>query len=78
MQLVSIAAMVMCAMRCLQYQAVYLQRSVICACKLESTTVFLCFRSSAVKEHFEYAVVISGLVTFIAAYHWFRIAAMMM
>jgi hypothetical protein len=75
---VRIAAMVMCAMRCLQYQPVCLQRSVICACKLVSTTAFLGFRSFPVKEQFENAVVISGLVTFIAAYHWYRIAAMVM
>merc|ERR1719152_355940 len=35
-----------------------------------ATTVFLWFRSTAVKDQFKSAVVISGLVTFIAAYRY--------
>merc|ERR1712070_792460 len=38
-----------------------------------ATTMYLWFRSFAVKDKFQSAVVISGLVTFIAAYHYFRI-----
>merc|ERR1711861_69396 len=38
-----------------------------------ATTVYLWFRASAVKEKYKSAVIISGLVTFIAAYHYFRI-----
>merc|ERR1712048_1439638 len=38
-----------------------------------ATTVFLWFRATAVKEQFKSAVFISGLVTFIAAYHYVRI-----
>jgi len=38
-----------------------------------ATTVFLWFRSFAVKDQYKSAVLISGLVTFIAAYHYIRI-----
>jgi len=38
-----------------------------------ATTVYLWFRSFAVQEKFRSAVLISGLVTFIAAYHYIRI-----
>jgi len=38
-----------------------------------ATTAFLWFRSFAVKDHYKSAVLISGLVTFIAAYHYMRI-----
>merc|ERR1712232_1040091 len=38
-----------------------------------ATTVFLWFRSFAVKAQYQSAVIISGLVTFIAAYHYIRI-----
>jgi len=38
-----------------------------------ATTVFLCFRSFAVNDKYQSAVLISGLVTFIAAYHYVRI-----
>merc|ERR1711957_3535 len=38
-----------------------------------ATTMFLWFRSFAVKDQFKSAVLISGLVTFIAAYHYIRI-----
>merc|ERR1712154_161266 len=42
------------------------------ACMM-ATTMFLWFRSTAVKDQFKSAVLISGLVTFIAAYHYYRI-----
>merc|ERR1712153_185116 len=38
-----------------------------------ATTVFLWFRSFAVKDQYKSAVLISGLATFIAAYHYIRI-----
>merc|ERR1711869_157147 len=38
-----------------------------------ATTMYLWFRVSAVKEQYKGAVMISGLVTFIAAYHYIRI-----
>ena len=38
-----------------------------------ATTMYLWFRSTAVKDRFKSAVVFSGLVTFIAAYHYIRI-----
>merc|ERR1711937_718224 len=38
-----------------------------------ATTMFLWFRSYAVKAQYQSAVIISGLVTFIAAYHYVRI-----
>jgi bacteriorhodopsin len=38
-----------------------------------ATTMFLWFRSFAVKDKYQSAVIISGLVTFIAAYHYLRI-----
>merc|ERR1711972_117124 len=38
-----------------------------------ATTVYLFFRASAVQDKFKSAVLISGLVTFIAAYHYVRI-----
>merc|ERR1719401_1133325 len=38
-----------------------------------ATTMYLWFRSTAVKDQFKSAVLISGLVTFIAAYHYVRI-----
>merc|ERR1719428_770621 len=38
-----------------------------------STTMYLWFRSTAVHEKYKSAVLISGLVTFIAAYHYIRI-----
>jgi len=56
----------------LQYQAVYNVLSFALA-SMMATTVFLWFRSSAVKDQFKSAVLISGLVTFIAAYHYIRI-----
>merc|ERR1719321_1135380 len=38
-----------------------------------ATTMYLWFRSTAVHNKFKSAVLISGLVTFIAAYHYIRI-----
>merc|ERR1712193_412800 len=38
-----------------------------------ATTMYLWFRSTAVQDKFKSAVIISGLVTFIAAYHYIRI-----
>merc|ERR1719329_1680649 len=64
--------MVMYAMSDLQYQAVYNVLSFALA-SMMATTVFLWFRASAVKDQYKSAVVISGLVTFIAAYHYIRI-----
>lgn len=56
----------------LQYQAVYNVLSFSLA-SMMATTLFLWFRSLAVKECYRSAVLISGLVTFIAAYHYMRI-----
>merc|ERR1712150_330403 len=38
-----------------------------------ATTMYLWFRAFAVKDQYRSAVLISGLVTFIAAYHYIRI-----
>jgi len=64
--------MVMYEMTDLQYQAVYNVLSFALA-SMMATTAFLWFRSFAVKDHYKSAVLISGLVTFIAAYHYMRI-----
>ena len=64
--------MVMYEMTDLQYQAVYNVLSFSLA-SMMSTTMYLWFRSFAVQERFRSAVLISGLVTFIAAYHYMRI-----
>merc|ERR1712156_1206710 len=56
----------------LQYQAVYNVLSFSLA-SMMATTMFLWFRSFAVKAQYQSAVLISGLVTFIAAYHYIRI-----
>jgi len=55
-----------------QYQAVYNTLSFSLATMM-ATTMYLWFRASAVKDKFKSAVIISGLVTFIAAFHYFRI-----
>ena len=55
-----------------QYQAVYNTLSFSLA-SMMATTVYLWFRSTAVRDKFRSAVLISGLVTFIAAYHYMRI-----
>jgi len=60
------------AMTDLQYQAVYNVLSFSLA-SMMATTMYLWFRASAVKDQYKSAVIISGLVTFIAAYHYFRI-----
>merc|ERR1711935_219280 len=66
------AVMVMYAMTNLQYQTVYNTMSFSLA-SMMATTMFLWFRSFAVKDKYQSAVIISGLVTFIAAYHYLRI-----
>jgi len=63
--------MVMYAMSDLQFQAVYNVLSFSLA-SMMATTMYLWLRAHAVKQY-QSAVVISGLVTFIAAYHYFRI-----
>jgi len=62
----------MYAMTDLQYQAVYNVLSFSLA-SMMATTMFLWFRAGAVKDKYKSAVFISGLVTFIAAYHYIRI-----
>jgi len=64
--------MTMYEMTDLQYQAVYNVLSFALA-SMMATTMFLWFRSFAVKDQYKSAVLISGLVTFIAAYHYIRI-----
>jgi len=64
--------MTMYVMTDLQYQAVYNVLSFALA-SMMATTMYLWFRSFAVKDKFQSAVLISGLVTFIAAYHYIRI-----
>merc|ERR1712187_548624 len=56
----------------LQYQAVYNILSFTLA-SMSATTMYLWFRASAVADKYKSAVYISGLVTFIAAYHYMRI-----
>jgi bacteriorhodopsin len=67
-----IATMTMYEMTNLQFQAVYNTLSFSLA-SMMATTIYLWFRSFSVKDKFQSAVVISGLVTFIAAYHYMRI-----
>merc|ERR1712151_1070496 len=55
-----------------QYQAVYNCLSFALA-SMMATTMYLWFRATAVKDQYKSAVIISGLVTFIAAYHYIRI-----
>merc|ERR1712014_44391 len=62
----------MYAMTDLQYQAVYNVLSFALA-SMMATTLYLWFRMFAVKDQYQSAVCISGLVTFIAAYHYIRI-----
>merc|ERR1712195_206326 len=66
------AAMTMYEMTNLQYQAVYNVLSFALA-SMMATTMFLWFRSTAVQDKYNSAVLVSGLVTFIAAYHYIRI-----
>merc|ERR1712195_134395 len=56
----------------IQFQAVYNVLSFALA-SMMATTMYLWFRSTAVKDQYKSAVLISGLVTFIAAYHYIRI-----
>merc|ERR1711909_40198 len=65
-------AMVMYPMSDLQYQAVYNTLSFALA-SMMATTMYLWFRSTAVHDKYKSAVLTSGLVTFIAAYHYIRI-----
>jgi len=55
-----------------QFQLVYNVLSFSLA-SMMSTTLFLWFRVSAVHEKFKSALIISGMVTFIASYHYMRI-----
>jgi len=64
--------MTMYEMTDLQYQAVYNVLSFALA-SMMATTMYLWFRAFAVLKRFQSAVLISGLVTFIAAYHYIRI-----
>jgi len=64
--------MVMYPMSNLQFQAVYNVLSFALA-SMAGTTFYLWFMSYTVQEKFKSAVFISGLVTFIAAYHYIRI-----
>jgi len=64
--------MTMYEMSDLQYQAVYNCLSFALA-SMMATTMYLWFRSFAVADRYKSAVLISGLVTFIAAYHYIRI-----
>merc|ERR1712196_178650 len=65
-------AMTMYEMTDLQYQAVY-NVLFFALASMMATTMYLWFRSFAVQERYRSAVLISGLVTFIAAYHYVRI-----
>merc|ERR1719218_4131 len=55
-----------------QFQLVYNVLSFSLA-SMMSTTLFLWMRMPAVKDCYRTALIISGLVTFIAAYHYLRI-----
>jgi len=64
--------MVMYVMTDLEFQTVYNTLSFSLA-SMGATTMYLWFRSYAVADKYKSAVIISGLVTFIAAYHYMRI-----
>jgi len=64
--------MTMYTMTDVEYQAVYNILSFSLA-SMMATTMFLWFRAFAVHDKYQSAVLISGLVTFIAAYHYMRI-----
>jgi bacteriorhodopsin len=64
--------MAMYAMTNLQYQAVYNVLSFALA-SMMATTMYLWFRSFCVQARYQSAVLVSGMVTFIAAYHYIRI-----
>merc|ERR1711907_439320 len=55
-----------------QYDLVY-NASSFTLTSMMATTIFLWLRVSSIHEKYKSAVVISGLVTFIAAYHYIRI-----
>merc|ERR1719352_2190272 len=59
-------------MRNFQFQTVYDILSFSLA-SMMATTVFLWMRVPSVLERYKTALIISGLVTFIAAYHYIRI-----
>jgi len=67
-----LAIMVMYVMTDLEFQTVYNTLSFSLA-SMAATTLYLWFRSYAVNDKYKSAVIISGLVTFIAAYHYMRI-----
>ena len=71
----SISAMVMYAMTNHHYQAAYNALSITLT-SMMATTMHLWFWSFAVKHEFESAVIIGGLVTFIATYHWRALSKM--
>jgi len=62
----------MYAMSDMGFQAVYNVLSFTLA-SMMATTMYLWFRAGAVQDKYKSAVFISGLVTFIAAYHYIRI-----
>jgi len=64
--------MVMYEMDDFGFQCVYNVLSFSLA-SMMATTMYLWFRATAVHDKYKSAVVISGLVTFIAAYHYIRI-----
>jgi len=64
--------MTMYDMTDVQFQSVYNVLSFALA-SMMATTMYLWLRSFAVKAQYQSAVLISGLVTFIAAYHYIRI-----
>jgi len=64
--------MTMYAMTDTQFQTVYNILSFALA-SMMATTIFLWMRVGSINEEYKSAVVISGLVTFIAAYHYMRI-----
>jgi bacteriorhodopsin len=64
--------MTMYAMTDTQFQTVYNVLSFALA-SMMATTIFLWMRVSSIEGKYKSAVVISGLVTFIAAYHYMRI-----
>merc|ERR1712182_56273 len=66
------AAMTMFSVCNEQYQIVYDALSFSLACMM-SCTLFLWMRVPSIVEKYKSAVLISGLVTFIAAYHYIRI-----
>merc|ERR1711934_1142764 len=67
-----LAAMVMYVMDDTGFQTVYNTLSFSLA-SMMATTMYLWFRTRAVHDKYKSAVLISGLVTFIAAYHYIRI-----